>query len=275
MSMTRALMGPLTVVEFVEMQCDEQLTAQCRQLRDTFREHGIEVAVVNLAEAVDMVMGSAPPVPASPVPAPSPLPVCNVSAPACSVSSSAAAQPPSFSGVVKSEVMEKLVVSMPTVSLSLGAGHMPSMLRKASIDTGAGLSCISEAAFQRDRTQLLQHGTYVSLTQPITITMYGGQQVLATHMVRDARLFIGKGWYSVDLLVVPGAVQEILLAGDFLCDYDAYVHYAGRRFFVGLPREQRMPGAHVYGGYQSVPAVFQPSWMRVGVTPSAGVPASA
>lgn len=168
---------------------------------------------------------------------------------------------------------------MPVISMCLGSksSKSPDLLRKASIDTGASMSCMSEAAFQRDKHTLLQHGKVFRLEEPMTITMFGGQQVQATHTLRSLRVHIGGGWYQLDMLIVPGAMHEYLLAGDFLVNHDAYVHYRARRLNLGLEDRQRDPGAPHVGGYQSVFCDWQHSYVRqslVAETTEAGGAAS-
>ncbi len=107
-----------------------------------------------------------------------------------------------------------------------------SIVRRGSIDTGAGMSAISAGAFHRDGQSL--GGRVVELIHPLHIKMYNGNVVHATSMVKGARIGIGCAEYEIDLIVVPGAGYDYLLGADFMAEYDASPRLRLGRFYLGV-----------------------------------------
>jgi hypothetical protein len=80
--------------------------------------------------------------------------------------------------------------------------------------------------------------------------MFAGQQTaVITHAVRNLQLAIGKGIYTVDLLVVPGANFNLVLGNDFMFNYAGRIwardyrdRQAGRCLILPLPASLCQPG---------------------------------
>ena len=84
--------------------------------------------------------------------------------------------------------------------------------------------------------------------------------------MRRAPVLIGDAWYRVDMLVVPGAKQDLLLGHPFMIEYG--VTYTGGRSSVRMGvKEGTMLRNIKYRPYQSVPIAYQGKCFKWTVVP--------
>ncbi len=85
------------------------------------------------------------------------------------------------------------------------------------------MSLISQSAYDRDFQALLEYGDLVPL-RGHTISMANGATTSVTHMVKGARIIIGRAYYEVDLFIVPSCIHEYVLSMAFMVEHRAGLH---------------------------------------------------
>ena len=252
---------PLTLSQMVELQDNPNWQAALPGIRGLLGESA-EVHVVDMPAEPSATSTTSAPVASSAVHSSGPAyPSVGISIPATTPPELAQprVQHASFAASVQCEMISKYVVSMPTAcsSLDTSGADAPALRRRVAVDTGAGVSLISEDQFNRDEDILVQHGARVVHIEPITIGGFAGQGVCADKIVQSARLAIGPAVYEVDLLVVPGSVYAYLLGSDFLITYDGQAQFYGQRLRLGVEQRSLLPGKTYQHDYASVPLYYQ------------------
>ncbi len=125
---------------------------------------------------------------------------------------SAVAQPPQPPLVVLKDVG-----SMPYIDGRILQGHLPykNGLLRLHLDTGAGMSCVSQATVDRLMPQLAaKGGARVRLVYPVAIHVVGEEISYAREMVVGAQFLVGKALLRVNMLIVPHMPVDFLLGMD-------------------------------------------------------------
>jgi hypothetical protein len=117
------------------------------------------------------------------------------------------------------------MVSMPAVKMGLSISHPFSedLQRVVHFDTGANMSVVSQSAYDRDFQALLEYGDMIPLHYH-TISVANGTTAVVTHMVKGARIIIGRAYYEVDLFIVPASTHEYVLSMAFMVEYRTALH---------------------------------------------------
>ena len=84
--------------------------------------------------------------------------------------------------------------------------------------------------------------------------------------MKGAPVLIGDAWYPLDILVVPGARQDLLLGHSFIIQYR--VAYCGGRpsISVGVRKGSTLPGVE-YKPFQFIPVAYKGKNFRWTVVP--------
>lgn len=175
----------------------------------------------------------------------------------------------------------------------VGMSHFPSAIcgpkgrlfkTRSSLDTGCTINSVSEQFFLDHAHEFCGPDSTAQLCQldsPVSISMFAGaHSTVATHCLTGVQMYIGKGVYTADFLIVKGANFNLVLGNNFLYDYAGRVwmrdfadRQSGRYLVLPLPQRLCQPGetapqppsgkaAHWYP-HQRVPLsyeVFTDTW---------------
>jgi hypothetical protein len=158
-----------------------------------------------------------------------------------------------YRAAATSDAIRVALAGMMTVLASVWNSNGSKHTLKVSLDSGCNGSCISAELLAQQWHQFFGPGStaeLVELETPLQMAMFAGQETATiTHAVRGLQLGIGKGLYTVDLLVVPGANFNLVLGNDFLYNYAGRIwardyrdRQAGRYLILPLPASLCQPG---------------------------------
>jgi hypothetical protein len=122
-----------------------------------------------------------------------------------------------------------------------------------NLDGGCSINSISEQFFLEQAHHICgpdSPAQLCALEQPVTIGLFAGaHNTVATHCITGLPLHIGKGVYTVDLLIVKGGNFNLVLGHNFLYDYAGRVwcrdyndRQSGRYLVLPLPERLCQPG---------------------------------
>jgi hypothetical protein len=161
-------------------------------------------------------------------------------------SSSSFLQQAPYRAAAKNEAIKVALAGMMTILAAVWNSNGSKATLKVSLDSGSNSSCISAELLAAQWHQFFTPGSTAELVEPETpvqMGMFAGQQTaVITHAVCILQLAIGKGIYTVDLLVVPGANFNLVLGNEFLYNYAGRIwardfrnRQAGRCLILPLP----------------------------------------
>ena len=111
-------------------------------------------------------------------------------------------------------------------------------VREFKLDSGAAISCISTAAFQRDREHLLAVGKELTVTKGLMVTGFDKSCANIGKFIHNPVLLIGNAACRHSFLVVPNLCCEYLLGQDFIITYDLQLKYNRGVATMGVPNEE-------------------------------------
>ena len=174
--------------------------------------------------------------------------------------------PDKYISAVRREVVEVVGTSMPCFAAYADAEK--SMKATAFLDCGAFMNCISASALDRLLPFFLRNGAVLHKVQPVAVEGYAaaGTPAKAELLLKGAPVLIGDAWYPLDILVVPGARQDLLLGHSFIIQYR--VAYCGGRpsISVGVRKGSTLPGVE-YKPFQFIPVAYKGKNFRWTVVP--------
>ena len=140
--------------------------------------------------------------------------------------------------------------------------------RKLRLDSGASVSCISAAAFQRDKAHLLKHGKVHRLLTPMTLSGFASAHTKVNMILTSPMLIIGNAACRHSFLVVPGLVCDYMLGQDFMLSYDMHIRLQDRKARMGVPEDEWIGASEDYLGFQKIDIAFGWSRALLAVEPS-------
>jgi hypothetical protein len=153
---------------------------------------------------------------------------------------SAVAQPPQPPLVVLKDVG-----SMPYIDGRILQGHPPYTLGrvKLHLDTGAGMSCVSQELVDKIMPQLAAQGAArVRLVHPVAIHVVGKEISYAHKMVVGAQFLMGKALLRVDMLIVPHMPVSILMGMDCIPLHNMCFDWGTNKLWMYLHPDITAPG---------------------------------
>lgn len=151
-----------------------------------------------------------------------------------------AAQPP-----LPPAVVIKDVGAMPFVYGRVLQGHPPYTLGrvKLHLDTGAGMSCVSQELVDKIMPQLAAKGAArVRLVHPVAIHVVGKEISYAHEMVVGAQFLMGKALLRVDMLIVPHMPVSILMGMDCIPLHNMCFDWGTNKLWMYLHPDITAPG---------------------------------
>lgn len=168
--------------------------------------------------------------------------------------------------VAKASTVRTAVATMTSVAAKVSGANGVLYLKTLHLDTGCTINCASRAYVQSNMHKLCGPGSsarLVKLLTPVSVGMFGQHSSLATHVLQGVQLRIGKGVYTVDLLIIVEGNFDLVLGFSFFTDY------ADRRFadrsagrFLVLPLTQKLCASRVFSSrshQQSTGLTFVPA----------------
>ena len=105
------------------------------------------------------------------------------------------------------------------------------------LDSGAAISCISEAALREHKHHLLLHGKLHQLLTPITLSGFASVHTRVTKAIEGARFIIGRASCTQNLQAVSNLVCDYLIGQDFMMAYDMRQKLVDRKVSMVIPME--------------------------------------
>ena len=149
-------------------------------------------------------------------------------------------------------IYKKATVGMVNAHAWLNADE--SCRRDFFVDDGCNLSCMSEEAFAKDQSVLMQTGRICELAKPLSVAMIDGQSIEATKLVKGLTFSIGVAKYTADFLVIPMPGIGYILGADFLSKFDVSKDWRNGLLRMGVVKDSVLPIVkQAYRPYQTVP----------------------
>jgi hypothetical protein len=167
--------------------------------------------------------------------------------------SSAAEPAGQYLAAAKSMHMHVTVAGMTNfpVGIKQPAGDLFSF--QCHLDSGCGVSIGSKAYARKMWHRLCPPGSsarLMRLATPVSVGLFAGNGcTLATHVLQGVQLYIGKGVYTVDFLLIEDGNFNLVLGNSFMVDFAAKLftrdpsdRHSGRFLVLPLCEKMCQPG---------------------------------